>query len=162
TAACLPGTPLVCNDGNGCTDDTCVPLVGCAFTPNVNGCDDANNCTSGDVCAAGACVGIPTVCVDTDLCNGTDARDPGTGACVSGPPPNCDDGDACTVDGCDALLGCTHVAIPSCLLNSLNRKFLAPIQQTVEASAPQAMCGQGQQKRLDRLIVQVRRDVAAA
>ncbi|TMA40502.1 MAG: hypothetical protein E6J81_19845 [Deltaproteobacteria bacterium] len=30
------------------------------------------------------------------------------GACVSGPAPNCDDGNACTVDGCSSVTGCTH------------------------------------------------------
>ncbi|OWY63863.1 hypothetical protein B7486_50555, partial [cyanobacterium TDX16] len=29
---CQPGTPLVCDDGNACTDDTCDPMLGCQYT----------------------------------------------------------------------------------------------------------------------------------
>jgi hypothetical protein len=31
---CVPGTPLACNDGNACTDDSCDPVRGCVFVPN--------------------------------------------------------------------------------------------------------------------------------
>ena len=48
-------------------------------------CDNANACTTGDACSGGACVG--------------------------GPPPNCNDSNACTTDGCDPASGCTHTAI---------------------------------------------------
>jgi hypothetical protein len=34
SSGCVPGTPLVCNDGNTCTDDSCDPALGCVFTPN--------------------------------------------------------------------------------------------------------------------------------
>jgi hypothetical protein len=37
---CQPGTPLVCDDGNACTDDTCDPMLGCQYslicTPTVS------------------------------------------------------------------------------------------------------------------------------
>ena len=31
--ACVAGTPLVCDDGDGCTTDTCDPAAGCVTTP---------------------------------------------------------------------------------------------------------------------------------
>jgi cysteine-rich repeat protein len=33
TGQCVPGTPLNCNDGNACTDDSCIPQTGCVHTP---------------------------------------------------------------------------------------------------------------------------------
>lgn len=33
---------------------------------------------------------------------------------VDAHPEYCDDGDVCTVDGCDETSGCTHVAVPGC------------------------------------------------
>jgi hypothetical protein len=54
---------LDCDDGNVCTDDTCVilPFPGgfCGYLPNTDPCDDGNICTSGDVCNAGTCAGTP-------------------------------------------------------------------------------------------------------
>jgi hypothetical protein len=52
-------TPIVCNDNNPCTVDSCDPASGCVFNNNTAACDDGNPCTAGDVCASGACVGTP-------------------------------------------------------------------------------------------------------
>ncbi len=79
---CGGGVPIVCVDGNGCTDDACDPLSGCTFTPNTAPCSDADACTDGDVCAGGAC--------------------------VPGGALDCDDAKVCTDDACDPLSGCTH------------------------------------------------------
>ncbi len=75
------GTPVVCNDGNICTDETCYVGLGCTPTANTKPCTDGNGCTTGDVCANGACGGtaVPT-----------------------------DDGNACTVDACNPIDGVTH------------------------------------------------------
>ncbi len=54
-------TPLICDDGNLCTDDTCVPgkLVangaGCQYTPNFAPCDDGDLCTGNGKCSSGKC-----------------------------------------------------------------------------------------------------------
>jgi cysteine-rich repeat protein len=88
SGGCQGGTPLACDDGNICTDDLCDPLTGCVFAPNSNSCDDGDACTFGDACNGGLCSGSGTL--------------------------SCDDGDPCTVDGCDALLGCTHSPVPGC------------------------------------------------
>src|SRR5262249_32058776 len=71
-----------CDDGNGCTDDSCNPATGCVHTNNTAPCNDGNACTTNDHCAGGACMG---------------------GAAL-----NCDDGVACTVDSCNPLTGCVH------------------------------------------------------
>jgi hypothetical protein len=48
TASCVAGscvtTPVVCDDGNPCTTDACVPATGCRFTAQPNGlsCSDGN------------------------------------------------------------------------------------------------------------------------
>jgi len=47
-----------CNDGNPCTDDTCLSTV-CVFTPVDDGisCDDGDFCTVSDVCTDATCSG---------------------------------------------------------------------------------------------------------
>ena len=81
-----PCTPLDCDDGNSCTTDSCEP-VGCSHVPVVDG----------------------TSCANGDLCDGSETCQAGT--CSAGPPLDCDDGDACTADSCDAVLGCEHAPI---------------------------------------------------
>ncbi|MBI3834345.1 MAG: hypothetical protein HY287_08460 [Planctomycetes bacterium] len=131
--SCVGGPPLVCNDNNGCTDDTCNPATGCVYTDNSASCDDGNACTTNDTCAFGSCVGGPPLdCNDGNICT-DDSCNPASGCvhvnnvapcddhdacttgdtcaggvCVGGPPPNCDDGNVCTDDACDHGTGCTH------------------------------------------------------
>ena len=52
-------TPIVCNDNNPCTNDSCDPASGCVFTNNTAACDDNDPCTIGDVCGGGSCTGTP-------------------------------------------------------------------------------------------------------
>lgn len=77
------GVPVVCDDGDPCTDEACESGRGCVSSPAPGGpCDDDNTCTLDDTCdEAGVCVGIARAC---------------------------DDGDPCTIDTCDALAGCRH------------------------------------------------------
>ena len=83
---CQAGPELGCDDGNGCTLDTCDQALGCSHTPTpALGCDDGDLCTSSDTCTAEA-------------------------SCQAGDPTNCDDGDACTADDCEASTGCSHDA----------------------------------------------------
>jgi hypothetical protein len=122
---------LSCNDGNGCTDDSCHPALGCVHSSNTAACDDGNACTTGDACSAGSCVGGGALgcndgngCTD-DSCNpavgcvhadNTAACDDGNacttndtcsaGACEGGAALSCGDGDVCTADGCDPAVGC--------------------------------------------------------
>jgi len=133
--ACAPGVPAICADGNLCTDDACDPDSGCAFYNNNLPCDDGNACTLGDHCAGGSCIADSAPeCDDGNPCT-VDSCDPAGGCvfqnnnapcsdgsactmgdtcvggeCVSGPPPDCDDGNPCTDDSCNALSGCVHLA----------------------------------------------------
>ena len=111
---CL-GVPVVCDDSNPCTDDSCLSDAGCLFQPNSEPCeDDANPCTE-DLCVAGKCAhpagSEGTVCADDgapcteDLCT--------AGACLKVAGNNgaaCeDDGDPCTADICEGGK-CSHPA----------------------------------------------------
>jgi hypothetical protein len=133
--ACLPGVPLDCNDSDPCTADTCDGVTGCGHAAVANGtpcpdgdpcngtetcqggacaaatpstCDDNNPCTT-DSCVAGVgCQHAPvpngTTCSDGNVCNGLESCQ--AGSCGSGTPLACDDGNPCTVDGCNPTSGC--------------------------------------------------------
>ncbi len=83
---CAGNVPINCNDGNPCTDDSCDPAAGCGHVPNTLACFDGSFCTVGDSCQDGTCQ------------PGLEAAD-------------CDDGNVCTGDSCDPLLGCQHAAL---------------------------------------------------
>jgi hypothetical protein len=132
SGACVPGSAIVCSDGNPCTDDACQPATGnCAATANSASCSDGNACTSGDGCVSAACkAGAAKNCDDANPCT-SDSCDPATGKCVqaansapcsdsnactlgdqcqdgackAGPTKACDDGNGCTTDSCDPTLG---------------------------------------------------------
>ncbi|MCA9518632.1 MAG: hypothetical protein KC635_27035, partial [Myxococcales bacterium] len=131
--ACLPGIPLVVDDGNPCTNDGCDPLTGVVHTNNSLPCSDGDACTDGDFCAGGACRAGATVPVDDgnpctdDLCdpvagvkhlpNGASCSDGNVcngvemctgGVCRPGVPLVVDDGNPCTNDGCNPVTGVAH------------------------------------------------------
>ena len=131
--SCAGGPALVCNDANGCTDDSCDPASGCVNANNVDACDDANACTTNDTCAAGSCVGGAALdCNDANGCtddscdpasgcvnaNNVDACDDANacttndtcaaGSCVGGAALACNDGNVCTDDSCDPASGCVN------------------------------------------------------
>ncbi len=82
---CGGGIPFTCDDGNGCTDDSCDPDDGCIFTNNEAACSDDDACTTGDACSAGSC--------------------------QSGGPTDCDDSKVCTDDSCNVQSGCVHTSV---------------------------------------------------
>ncbi len=86
-AAACAGTVVVCADDTVCTTDSCDPASGCIFKSQSGPCEDGDACTTPDTCAAGSCVG--------------------------GSKPVCDDGNPCTVDGCDSAIGCTYTPPPT-------------------------------------------------
>ena len=55
---CRAGTPLNCNDGNPCTDDSCSRGLGCQNVPNTNPCNDGSACSVADQCRDGVCRGL--------------------------------------------------------------------------------------------------------
>jgi hypothetical protein len=109
---CQAGVVQVCDDKNGCTNDSCDTKAGCKFTPNTNACDaDGNACTEGDACAAGSCVaGKSKVCNDNEACTKGEAcgvnTQTGKYTCLVGAPKSCDDSNGCTKDTCDTTTGC--------------------------------------------------------
>src|SRR5262245_26428036 len=89
-AGLCTSNPVSCDDGNPCTTDSCDPGSGCIHNPVING----------------------IACGDGNVCNGIETCQ--SGSCALGTPPNCDDGNVCTIDACDALSGCTHQQTPGC------------------------------------------------
>jgi MYXO-CTERM domain-containing protein len=85
---CTAGTPLVCDDMNTCTDDSCDKLLGCQKVNNVLPCEDADMCTVDTVCAEGVCGGGGALdCADDDVCT-EDVCDPDNG-CGNAPIDGC-------------------------------------------------------------------------
>ncbi len=127
---CQAGTPVVCNDGVGCTNDSCNEgSDSCDFVVDNGNCDNGLFCDGVETCSAVSdCqAGTPVACDDgvgctNDSCNeGSDSCqfvvdngncDDGSfcnGAevcnavsdCQAGSAPNCDDGVGCTIDSCN-------------------------------------------------------------
>jgi len=79
---CALGPAPDCEDDNPCTDDFCQPGIGCRNEPNQSSCSDGNPCNGEETCAGRTC--------------------------RSGTALNCADGNDCTTDTCDVLLGCRY------------------------------------------------------
>lgn len=90
-----------CNDGNVCTTDTCTASNLCSYANNTLACNDGVFCTATDTCSGGACVGSGNTCPG-QLCNETLDR------CVNClTNANCNDGNPCTDNVCNAIGNCT-------------------------------------------------------
>jgi uncharacterized delta-60 repeat protein len=183
---CTVGPPMDLDDKNPCTKDVCIKGQ-VEHQPMLEGqCDDENECTENDHCVLGTCVvGTPVQCVvgpcaadaeciqgqgcvttwkpvgascgGNDSCAATLACD-AEHACTAAGPWDCDDGDPCTVDTCDAGPGtCTHVAAKDgtpcedqnectendhCVLGTC--VVGTPVQCVVGPCAADAECIQGQ------------------
>ncbi len=137
--SCVAGPAKKCDDGKGCTVDSCDAKTGkCVFNPaplNGKACDaDGSVCTVSDTCKAGACIaGNKFKCDDGNTCT-TNPCDKvkgcltlqRTGSCEDGNKCTvndscakgkcvgkarvCDDNNVCTDDSCQALTGCAHKA----------------------------------------------------
>jgi len=107
-----PPNGTTCNDGNPCTVNDVYQSGICAGVPVT--CDDGIACTT-DSCnpATGGCVNTPVdaACSDGNLCNGSEQCSAVAG-CLTGTPVNCDDGNSCTSDVCDAQNGCLNSILP--------------------------------------------------
>ena len=129
---CTAGPPVVCDDGNPCTVDSCDPVTGLCIYGNTGWpCDDGNACTHLDHCGDGACAGYSVTCTDENHCT-TDSCDAEEGClhsaldgaqcddgnpctagdlcildeCVGQEPVVCNDKNVCTADSCHSVLGC--------------------------------------------------------
>lgn len=82
SGACSGADPVVCQPKDAChVAGVCNPLDGVCSNPTGNegaSCDDGRTCTRNDRCQTGTCTGLAVIC---------------------------DDGIACTVDGCDEAQG---------------------------------------------------------
>jgi cysteine-rich repeat protein len=81
-------------------------------------CDDGNN-DPGDCCSPTCTFDIVgTSCANATVCDGDETCD-GAGTCLAGTPLDCDDGEPCTQDLCDPILGCmsTSGPAPVCLFS---------------------------------------------
>ena len=88
---CPAAVPRTCDDGNICTDDSCLPS-GCVNAANSAPCEDGNKCTLNDRC--------------------------GSKTCKSGGIRNCDDGLFCTTDQCNPIDGeCMNDYSGYCLID---------------------------------------------
>ena len=114
--ACSSGTEaLDCDDDDPCTDDACLPEAGCTRTPaELAGCClvDAD-CEDGNPCTTATCDLANTWCLESTVEGACDDNNPCTegdscedGICV-GSALDCDDGNDCTLDACDEVIGCT-------------------------------------------------------
>ena len=127
---CQPGTPVVVDDGVGCTDDSCDEVNDVVVnTPNDASCDNGEFCDGAETCDATAdcqdgpvpcdpatetCDEVGDVCEpigcqsdaecdNGEFCDGAETCDTGTGECLPGTPVNPDDGVSCTDDSCDEV-----------------------------------------------------------
>ncbi len=118
-----PSVPPPCNDNNACTVDTCVgggtSVAFCRNAPvpagtscgDGNACNGDERCDAGGQCQPGTIPPAGTACADGDLCNGDETCD-GFGTCLAGTPPVVNDGNTCTVDACDPVIGVSHISLP--------------------------------------------------
>lgn len=119
--SCVPGAEVICEDGNVCNGvSTCTEPGGACTTPDNLSCDDGNTCTTDSCDPIDGCSSTPTgdnaSCDDGDAC--TDGSTCSDGECIGGGPITCtDDNNACTIESCDAELGCVSTVAdesPSC------------------------------------------------
>ncbi len=128
---CQVGTAPNCNDGVGCTIDSCDEVIDqCVNAPDNSLCDNGAycdgmetcdaisdcqagtppNCGDGVSCTVDTCneatdvcdhAATDSLCDNGQFCDGSETCD-AVNDCQAGTPPVCDDGVPCTVDSCDA------------------------------------------------------------
>jgi hypothetical protein len=96
---------MACDDHVACTHDTCVAGA-CVHMPDDMLCQAGHTCSLTAGCPPRTCAGNPE-CQDGVFCNGMEQCS--AMSCVAATTSACDDGDACTTDGCtEASMACTH------------------------------------------------------
>jgi hypothetical protein len=119
-AACIGGvcqyTPVVCDDGDPCTVDSCNSSIGCVADPLCP--SDGLVCNGLERCFKP--IGLPPICIT----GAPPDCDDGNACTLDGPcvepngcphvPRNCDDGNPCTTDACDPATGCTYAPVADC------------------------------------------------
>ncbi len=115
---CQSGSTVNCNDGVGCTDDSCNEVTdSCDNTANNANCDNGQFCDGAETCDAilDCQAGTTVNCDDSVGCT-TDACDEGSDTCTHTPVnSSCDDGIFCNgAESCDIALDCQAGSAPSC------------------------------------------------
>jgi hypothetical protein len=94
---CVMGTPVVCNDGNACTQDVCNPQSGACSHPAIDACAHNDGC-----CPVGCSVNQDNDCVCANLAGSATPTTSGGGVTGYG-PHNLNDGVSkaqCIAMGC--------------------------------------------------------------
>jgi hypothetical protein len=116
---CQDGTPVVCDDSVGCTNDACDEDVdACTFVPDASSCQDDSVCNGPEVCdpAADCQPSLGDLdCNDLIGCT-SDSCDEGQGGCVHETDDAvCDDGLFCSgEESCVVGIGCTEGTPVTC------------------------------------------------
>jgi hypothetical protein len=104
-ATCEDGCSCVededCDDRNACTADSCDDQA-CVYSPLSGTCDDGLFCTAVDVCQGGECIGSGDACPAKTAPFCDELLDRCVGCLRHG---DCEDGNPCTTDRCNALTG---------------------------------------------------------
>ena len=123
TPGCCTYAEKECNDNRFCTDDICVPKIGCVFEVNESRCDDLNGCTRDTCNDINGCehelydfCSPPDVCQVVDVpCNSTDS----THCTPATFKPKCTCDDPCFKPECNPVTGeCSCVPIDCSVNNS--------------------------------------------
>lgn len=109
-AGCMAGTPLNCDDGIDCTEDSCLPHNGCVHEAQHNRCDDSIDCTE-NICDPDmqGCVFLPSdsLCNDGFACTHETCL-ANQGCRIVADDVLCNDGISCTYDRCLLSVGCEN------------------------------------------------------
>jgi hypothetical protein len=126
---CVAGAPgSTCNDNLSCTTDTCTSTgalsATCSNAPQTGTCAVGGACfTSGQINPQNACQRCTpslsqtawsnrpngTLCSDGNVCTTKDECQ--AGACTPVGFASCNDNNACTVDACDPISGCSNTPV---------------------------------------------------
>jgi hypothetical protein len=122
---CGIGNKQLCDDGNGCTIDSCHPTQGCSNKLSEGACSDGDACTKNDVCKGGKCVAQTVGCDDNNNCT-TDICDKKTGCANKADLhlKKCGDKMVCLKEKCSPTK-CgdlvVHSAVEKCDMGNLNK-----------------------------------------
>jgi len=113
---CAPGMSPDCDDGVGCTFDSCDEIADvCANAPDDAACQNGQFCDGQESCDGllGCLAGAPVDCNDGVACSVDSCNETSDGCDHVPDDAVCDDGLFCTGDEiCDAVLDCRSVGDP--------------------------------------------------
>ena len=110
-SGCLPGTAPNCSDNIDCTIDSCNEETDkCEHSADDSKCDDGLWCNGAETCdpTKGCQPGTAPDCSDGIDCTIDSCNEDADECEHSADDSKCDDDDACTIDTCDPLTGCTY------------------------------------------------------